>query len=526
MNLFCDYCNEPKPLGSLLISLECGFRICLSHLNQLTVDSTCLVCERHTISIGNCLRIPRNKGIIAQCRYQKICKHIQNDLGFLNQIRNDPDFFLDECSSRLINLLDIRRENILQSLDNQIKDYSDALMQRVYTLFSRKKNDLIRLLDNLDDVPVDDLNIDECRSVDKQTFYGEKLNKLQNTRHKLKVLSCEIDKIKDHEFSKLYEFDLNIEKFFGRLSSNFSSKIKPKIPDFANLNLVYSALIDDEITCLVEWLPDHIYYYVNNLNIIFAFNLKNHTEKINQSAVFNYLSYIKPLSYNLMVTFSYDYIIIWNNRSNQAERFIITSLFLRNIRRYANANKNVVSIDILNECILCLHETGHLSYWLIENGKLLKYSLIGEEKFVCIKLFDDERLLIASRNGKVIIWNLEKDVILKTLHGHDGIVTTIEKLNEREFISCDENGNIRIWEIYGGCVKSFRISEEQEEIYQILILDSDKFLTSSNGRVILWDRYQNDPNYVFNCLLNARHILVTHYGQFILAADNCLQIWS
>ena len=235
----CDLCNK---LLSDPVALPCGYTICQSHVNELLerrfkAPSTfvCELCEDDHVVPANgfalnkkfksALDIKLNEfkighGMFNDCK--KALEEVRDTVTELESIAMDPENYLFGYFSEIKRLVDLRREE----LKNNIDDYSNEIIE----VIERTKAGLVAVTKNVNHF---DKEIENSRSQINKLFenfdtfeFDDK--KINNLMKKAEFLKEENEKmLEEYKQSllmhKQYSFeykDRSVEEFFGLFGDN------------------------------------------------------------------------------------------------------------------------------------------------------------------------------------------------------------------------------------------------------------------------------------------------------------------
>lgn len=116
-----------------------------------------------------------------------------------------------------------------------------------------------------------------------------------------------------------------------------------------------------------------------------------------------------------------------------------------------------------------------------------------EKAISYLEIIDDNNFITCSFDKKIIIWSINgiKPVKGDTLEGHSGKIFKVIFINPR-IISCGENGEIIIWEKKDEkytCAK--KLNSLGKNVYNLLRINNDQFISSDDlGNLICWNLYK------------------------------------
>ena len=91
-------------------------------------------------------------------------------------------------------------------------------------------------------------------------------------------------------------------------------------------------------------------------------------------------------------------------------------------------------------------ESGNIKIWDRRNGTVLKTHSVGSGIMKIIQIAENV-LCLATKKGKISIWNIEKGIQIGSIEAHSDVVKDIVKVKNGQLASCSNDKLIKIWEI-------------------------------------------------------------------------------
>lgn len=155
----CDICDETFE-EILSITLPCGYLICRKHIDLKQAIIECLVCKDHGINIQDCLtKIRKNKEKNDFYLYHIKLEEIKAEFEEFKRIEDDPSDRYFQCYDHIMRVLDVRRNDVKQDINEKIDKYYLKLTKR---LEDSKQNKLKVLEEKL-----------KLVDFDEETFFKE-----------------------------------------------------------------------------------------------------------------------------------------------------------------------------------------------------------------------------------------------------------------------------------------------------------------------------------------------------------------
>lgn len=219
MSIKCEYCYINNDDLNLL-TLPCGFNVCLKHFDYVSDQFDCFMCHEHIVNKNKCFKMAKNRFKLSEINYLKHVDLIKLKLKEVKILQNDPNYYLNELTSRVINKIDIRREKLKLEICKEIDSYVDELLKYIndYKLENEK---LIESIDmNTRDIE-ESFNVDSSgmNAKQKSCLYDEKMLLLKNKEKLiLDPIMDIIEKINKLDFKEGLPFDyFRIKSIFGQV---------------------------------------------------------------------------------------------------------------------------------------------------------------------------------------------------------------------------------------------------------------------------------------------------------------------
>ena len=131
--------------------------------------------------------------------------------------------------------------------------------------------------------------------------------------------------------------------------------------------------------------------------------------------------------------------------------------------------------------------------------KELGYEIIDYERFECLKTLEghknyvnsviethDGKIVSASNDKTIKIWDITTSRCLKTLEGHDNYAKSITETHDGKIVSALSDKTIKIWDkTTGNCLKTLR--GHDDEVNSIIETHDGKIVSASDDKTIkIW----------------------------------------
>jgi len=152
------------------------------------------------------------------------------------------------------------------------------------------------------------------------------------------------------------------------------------------------------------------------------------------------------------------------------------------VRIYKEHTDKVYSLDEINDDVLVSgSKDGYIRIWKISTGETLNKFYV-EHSVNIVKVLQKSQLIVCGVRNNLRIYNLSKNVMVKSLSGHDSniIIYTIEILNEQFIASGGSDRNITIWDLTTDSIKYKLVGHEGtifciKRLSSYLIASADSF---------------------------------------------------
>ena len=110
-------------MDSVKIILPCGFQTTFGCLPSDEEVIRCMMCDEEDLNIQDVLERPVNRLRLKEKKLELKFQDLQNLSEKLTSIKRDPRFFVESSFEKILNELDLRREEIKQSVNTQIDEH-------------------------------------------------------------------------------------------------------------------------------------------------------------------------------------------------------------------------------------------------------------------------------------------------------------------------------------------------------------------------------------------------------------------
>lgn len=127
-DLFCYHCN--KIFESVPITLfPCGWVICSHHFGEPMKTFHCNLCQTiHQVNFDQCIKTKTLEYKYLKYTIERSLKEFENEIIEIEMIKKDPNSYLDDFFSGIINKIDLRRELTKKQIDSHFEYLHDKII--------------------------------------------------------------------------------------------------------------------------------------------------------------------------------------------------------------------------------------------------------------------------------------------------------------------------------------------------------------------------------------------------------------
>jgi len=158
----------------------------------------------------------------------------------------------------------------------------------------------------------------------------------------------------------------------------------------------------------------------------------------------------------------------------------------------------VNSIGIQDDQMVSASGDGRIILWDLrpKGGKKLR-TLVGHEKGLACVIFKNDVILSGSNDNKIKVWSASTGSCLRTLAGHKGLVRALAYQEEAPFfVSASYDRTVRIWDLAdesGKAVREFK-GHHASQIFRVGA-DAARIISSSHDRKVVILDFASDLPY-------------------------------
>jgi WD40 repeat protein len=189
---------------------------------------------------------------------------------------------------------------------------------------------------------------------------------------------------------------------------------------------------------------------------------------------------------------------------------------------------NTVAV-LANDRIVAASGDHNVQVWDLASGKTLKTLEGHSDRINSVAVLGDGRVVSGSSDGTLRVWNLELDQALRTLEGHSEPVTAIAVLTDgRRIVSASSDRTLRVWDVDSGRV--LRILEGHTAgVTAVAAFPDDRIVSASDDCTLrVWDFTSGQLLYVLEGHATAVTSVTVLPDDRIVSAshDGSMRVWD
>ena len=180
-----------------------------------------------------------------------------------------------------------------------------------------------------------------------------------------------------------------------------------------------------------------------------------------------------------------------------------------------------------NNRLISASDDGDINIWNISEAAVER-TLTSHNKGVnALKLIKRGDLVSGSKDKTIKIWNIQERTVRRTLNGHEGEVCTLVELKNGDLASGALDSTIKIWDVDTGEVKS-TLKGHTKCINKLELLSNGDLVSSSSDKTIkIWDTESGAVKRTLNG--HTKHVYalkVLGNGDLVSAAGSEFIVWD
>ncbi len=152
-------------------------------------------------------------------------------------------------------------------------------------------------------------------------------------------------------------------------------------------------------------------------------------------------------------------------------------------------------------------------------GALLRTLEVHTAGVNAVAVLDQKRVVSASDDWTLRVWDVEGGETLRTLEGHTSLVNAVAMLDEKRVVSASSDQTLRIWDVTSG--KTLRtLKGHTDWVRAVAVLDEKRVVSAADDQTLrVWDVASGQTLAVFNLEAAASAVAVTPAGRTLVAGD-------
>ena len=192
--------------------------------------------------------------------------------------------------------------------------------------------------------------------------------------------------------------------------------------------------------------------------------------------------------YKILLISNDKFLTCSNNNEIVEIRMFDLNTYDKLIQKFFRHGDTICGMDKLpNGRIASFFYDGSIRIWDLNTKKCLKILRGHTRQVTSLSVISDDKIISGS-HSEIKVWDVESEACLQTLNmGHNLFVKSIVQLSNEQIASCDQDGKIIIWNINDGLTLK-TIDAHSDSIFWLAKLSDKKFFSSSSDKSIkLWD---------------------------------------
>lgn len=284
------------------------------------------------------------------------------------------------------------------------------------------------------------------------------------------------EKLKQNIDDVFNKFILDCKKIENQCIAEVSTTEPESIKKISNLPFLIESNFDLVNLNLTKIFENLNFFDKNSQNFLKAPNLDLVQQRVDIKAhKFNVQS-IKLINQNIVSSGSDFHIKIWDIKSK---------IFLK---RSINIDSHAKLYDFFDTDLTIGCKNGNVLIYDLNKGLLLNKVCGSKYPVTSILNIDKEILVIGDENGYIKFFNKTNCCFILSINAHKKSVLCLRQVNFEEILSSSSDKTIKLWNIESGeCLKSYNL--HAYAVYCIEKLDEKRFVSCSWDKSIkIWDK--------------------------------------
>ncbi|HEV7503372.1 MAG TPA: TIR domain-containing protein [Thermoanaerobaculia bacterium] len=169
-----------------------------------------------------------------------------------------------------------------------------------------------------------------------------------------------------------------------------------------------------------------------------------------------------------------------------------------------------------------------LRVWDLKSGRTLQILEGHTGGVLAVAVLNEDRVVSASVDQTLRVWDLKSGQTLQTLEGHTGGVQAVAVLDGRRAISASVDRTLRVWDLERGKILQ-TLGGHTDRVTAVAVLDCSHIISASvDGALRIWDLESGRTLQILEGHTNGVHAVAKLDGGRVISAsaDGTLRVWE
>ncbi|HEX4960179.1 MAG TPA: TIR domain-containing protein [Thermoanaerobaculia bacterium] len=169
-----------------------------------------------------------------------------------------------------------------------------------------------------------------------------------------------------------------------------------------------------------------------------------------------------------------------------------------------------------------------LRIWDLESGQMLR-TLKGHIDWVkAVAVVDGRRAVSGSADDTLLLWDLETGQTLRIFQGHAAGINAVAVIDSRRFVSASSDRTLRVWDLESGQTLQ-TLEGHSDWVNAVVVVDNRRIVSAStDGTLRVWDLETGETFKILQGhITGVRAVAMMADGRAVSAsADRTLRVWD